>query len=209
MVSLTPRPVGRQRLAYKDAAILTATLEILSRVGYDGLTIEEVARRAGVGRPTVYRRWSTKASLALAAVARSSGVPPAPDTGNLRDDLVAVQRHQMTLMNSTLFRTVAPALTAHFSTDAELAESYVRDFVDLRRSAVGTVVERSVTRGELDGEVDIDLIYDALTGPLFYRAVARGERLDRKFVEAIVDQIVDALPVRQPTPARLTTRQVR
>ena len=159
-------------------------------MGYDGLTIEAVARQAEVGRPTVYRRWSTKASLALAAVARSSGTPPIPDSGNLREDLVVLQRHQMTLMNSALFRTVAPALTAHFSVDAQLAESYVRDFVDLRRSAVRAVVQRAVARGELPGEVDADMLYDVLTGPLFYRAIARGERLDRKFVEAIVDLVI-------------------
>jgi len=201
------RPVGRQRLAENDRRILDATLEILSAVGYDGLTIEAVARRAEVGRPTVYRRWSTKASLALAAVARSSGTPPTPDSGNLRDDLVALQRHQMTLMNSALFRTVAPALTAHFSVDAQLAQSYVRDFVDLRRSAVCNVLERAAIRGELPSDTDFDLIYDALTGPLFYRAIARGQRLDRKFVEAIVDLVIHPFPDPQPAPRRRRSNQ--
>ena len=190
MVEIAPRTAGRQRLAHNDVAILAATLELLSMVGYDNLTIEGVARRAQVGRPTIYRRWSTKASLALAAFARSGRRPPTPNFGNLRDDLVVVQRHQMTLMNSPLFRTVAPALTAHFSTDAQLVESYVRDFVDLRRSAVRAVVQRAVARGELPGEIDVDMLYDVLTGPLFYRAIARGERLDRKFVEGIVDAVV-------------------
>jgi AcrR family transcriptional regulator len=180
---------------------LAATLEILSTVGYDNLTIEAVARRAGVGRPTVYRRWSTKASLALAAVARSSGTPPTPNSGDLRDDLVALQRHQMKLMNSALFRAVAPALAAHFSTDAQLAESYVRDFVDLRRSAVRTVLDRAVTRGQLHGDLNVDLIYDALTGPLFYRAIVRGERLDRKFVEAVTDLLVSSMQAGYPAPA--------
>ena len=126
--------------------------------------------------------------LGSAAFARSGRRPPTPNFGNLRDDLVVVQRHQMTLMNSPLFRTVAPALTAHFSTDAELVESYVRDFVDLRRSAVRAVVQRAVACGELPGEIDVDMLYDVLTGPLFYRAIARGERLDRKFVEGIVER---------------------
>ena len=195
MGNIRKRPGGRQRNLDHDTAILGATLKILADVGYDALTIEAVARRAGVGRPTVYRRWSTKASLALAAVARSSGTPPTPDSGNLRDDLLALQRHQMTLMNSTLFRTVAPALAAHFSTDAQLAESYVRDFVDLRRSAVSVVLQRAIARGELHPHADVDLIYDALTGPLFYRAIARGERLNRKFIDAIVDIIVRSFSV--------------
>ena len=190
MVDNPDRLFGRQRVAEHDNRILDATLEILSAVGYDDLTIDAVARRAGVSRPTVYRRWPNKSSLALAAVARASGTPPTPNSGNLRSDLVALQRHQMTLMNSALFRTVAPALAAHFSTDARLAESYVRDFVDLRRAAVRTVIERAVASGEISRDTDVDLVYDALTGPLFYRAIARGERLNRKFVEAIVDVVV-------------------
>jgi len=184
---------------------LNATLEILSAVGYDGLTIEAVARRAGVGRPTVYRRWSSKASLALAAVARTGGTPPTPDFGNLRDDLMALQRHQMKLMNSALFKTVAPALAAHFPADAHLAESYVRDFVDLRRSAVFAVIERAVSRDEVHSDADADLIYDALTGPLFYRAIARGQRLDRKFVEAIVDLVVTSVLERPSAPTNDTS----
>ena len=210
MVARTSSPlVGRQRQADNDTAILDAALEILSAVGYEGLTIEAVARRAGVGRPTVYRRWSTKASLALAAVARATGTPPTPDSGDLRSDLVALQRHQMALMNSSLFRTVAPALTAHFASDSGLAASYVRDFVDLRRSVVCTVLDRAVDRGEPCRNVDQDLIYDALTGPLFYRAIARGERLNRRFVEAIVDIVVCAFAAPEPGPVHDTSRPAR
>ena len=76
-------------------------MAILREDGYGGLSINGVAARAKVGRPTIYRRWPSKAALVVAALARGAGLAPAPDTGTVRGDLLAVQRHQVELMNLT------------------------------------------------------------------------------------------------------------
>src|SRR5436190_20339068 len=89
------RRPGRPRDPSYDKAILDATLEILFDRGYAGLTIDGVAARTGLGRPTIYRRWSSKPALVIAALAQSVGVSPAPDTGSLRKDLLAYQRRQV------------------------------------------------------------------------------------------------------------------
>src|SRR6201986_4457724 len=80
-----------------DKAILDAVLEILFDKGYAGLTIDGVAARTGVGRPTIYRRWSSKPALVIAALSQSVGLSPAPDTGRLQDDLLAFQRRLVTM----------------------------------------------------------------------------------------------------------------
>ena len=90
--------VGRKRDASRDAAILDAAISILAEVGYDGMTMDMVAVRAKAGKATVYRRWATKADMVLEAVARMKreqvDLDNLPDTGNLRDDLLALFRPQ-------------------------------------------------------------------------------------------------------------------
>jgi AcrR family transcriptional regulator len=172
------RGPGRPRDASRDQAILTATFALLRQRGYPGLTIEAVAAEAGVGRPTIYRRWPSKPALVVAALMDSSRIAlPAPDTGSLRDDLIAVQRHQVSLMNSPESRRVTAGLLADLATDEELAERYVTEYLMPRRASVFQVLQRGVDRGELTPEVDFAFVYDLLVGPLFMRAVVWGQPL--------------------------------
>ena len=82
------RAAGRQRDPEIDAAVIAATLALLDEVGYAKLSIGAVAKRAGVYRPAIYRRWPTKQHLVTDAIASTIGVTPTPDTGDLRADLV-------------------------------------------------------------------------------------------------------------------------
>ena len=118
----TPRRPGRPRDATRDKAILTAALDLLQQRGYRDLTIESVAEQAGVGRPTIYRRWPSKPALVVAALARSTrlAVPPV-DTGSLRRDLIALQRHRLELMSTPASRRVTAGLIGDLAADPELA----------------------------------------------------------------------------------------
>ena len=119
--------------------------------GYQGLTIEGVAAEAGVGRPTIYRRWPSKPALVVAALMDSSAAgAAASNTGSLRDDLIAVQRHQVSLISSPESRRVTAGLLADLATDEELAERYVTEYLMPRRAPVFQVLQRGVDRGELD-----------------------------------------------------------
>src|ERR1700757_3303806 len=146
---------------------------ILAEDGYPGLTIDGVAARAKVGRPTIYRRWPSKAALVVAALARSTGLAPAPDTGSLRGDLLAVQRHQVALMNSDGWRRITPGLTADLAADPELARTYLEQFIAPRRRSVWDALDR---------------------GPLYYRALGRGEHLPAEAAERTVDAVLAAHP---------------
>src|SRR5262245_54231629 len=113
-----PRRPGRPRDARNDQAILDATLSILRERGYGALTIDGVAAAAGVGRPTVYRRWPSKPALVVAAHVQSARLAlPVVDTGSLRGDLIAVQRHQVDLMSSPDNRRVTAGLIADLAND--------------------------------------------------------------------------------------------
>jgi AcrR family transcriptional regulator len=187
------RRPGRPRDARHDQTILEATLLMLRERGYGGLTIDGVAARAGVGRPTIYRRWPSKPALVVAALVDSARLAlPMLDTGSLRDDLIAVQRHQVELMNSPDNRRVTAGLIADLAADPQLAERYVTEYLVPRRAAVWQVLQRGVDRGELDADVDFAFVYDLLVGPLFMRAVVWGEPLAPEAAEKTADVIMTA-----------------
>lgn len=188
------RGPGRPRNQDYDDVILAATMGILLEDGYQGLTIDGVAARAKVGRPTIYRRWPSKPALVVAALARSTGLAPAPDTGSLREDLLAVQRHQVALMNSAGWRRITPGLTADLAADPELARTYLAEFIAPRRRSVWDALDRGIARGELPAGIDHAFISDLLTGPLFYRALGCGEHLEPEAAERTVDVVLAAHP---------------
>jgi AcrR family transcriptional regulator len=186
------RRPGRPRAPGYDKAILDATLEILFEKGYAGVTIEGVAARSGVGRPTIYRRWSSKPALVIAAISQSVGVSPTPDTGSLRQDLLAFQYRQARLMGWPASRRITAGLVADLVADPELAEPYFRDYLEPRRVSVWEALQRGVDRGELRPDADFGLIYDMLLGPLFVRSVVRGEPLGPDLAEQTVDVVLTA-----------------
>ena len=188
-----PRRPGRPRDVRHDQAILDSTLEILRKQGYGGLTIDGVAAHAGVGRPTIYRRWPSKPALVVAAMVESARLAiPEIDTGTLRDDLLSVQRHQIDLMSVPENRRLTAGLIADLTADPRLAESYVRQYLEPRRAVVWRVLQRGVDRGELDAGADFALIYELLIGVLFIRSVVWGKPLGPDVAENTVDVILSA-----------------
>jgi AcrR family transcriptional regulator len=192
------RGPGRPRDAGRDRAILVATLKILYDKGYAGLTIENVAASAGVGRPTIYRRWPSKAALVVAALVDSARLAiPEADTGSLRSDLIEVQRHQIFLINSPASRRVTAGLVADLAADPELGQIYASQYLVPRRAAVAQVLQRGVDRGELDADADLDFVYDLLLGPLFMRAVVWGQPLSPEAAEHTVEVVLAAFAPKQ------------
>src|SRR6516162_3415073 len=186
------RRPGRPRDPGYDQAILDATLEILNIKGYAGLSIDGVAAKTGVGRPTIYRRWPSKAALVIAALTQSPLLTPAHDTGALRDDLLAFLSDQVRLMNLPASRRITAGLVADLVADPELSETYLGDYVGQRQAAVRQALLRGIERGELRPDADLDLIYDFLMGPLFMRSVVRGETLSPDIAEQMVDLVLSA-----------------
>jgi AcrR family transcriptional regulator len=199
------RRPGRPRDPGYDQVILDATLEILNDKGYAGLTIDGVAARTGVGRPTIYRRWPSKPALVIAALTQSPSLSLTPDTGSLRDDLLAFQRDQVQLMDRPESRRITAGLVADLVADPELAETYLGDYVGLRQTSVRQALERGIERGELRADVDLSLIYDLLIGPLFLRSVVRGELLGPDMAEQIVDLVLTAFGIPGKSQRRLAS----
>jgi AcrR family transcriptional regulator len=156
-------------------------------VGYDSLTIEGVAARAGVTKTTVYRRWSTKVQLVAEALSlRAHRRVLSSDTGSLRDDLLA----HMKAVSHNLAAPIGQAilsLVAGSRHNPELAEALRQGYVALRRAEMAELVARAEARGELRPGLDHQLVVDLIISPVWYRALVWGESPEPERLEALVD----------------------
>ena len=168
------RRPGRPRSAAADAAIARATLELLLEGGYGGLTMEQVRARAGVGKATLYRRHGSKQELVADAIRHLNQPIPLPDTGSVREDILAVARSVMAGAERVAFGNFVPRLLAESAGDPEMHAIFFDNLVAPRRAVMGEVLRRGVARGELREGLDIELAIDILTGPWVYRLLIFG-----------------------------------
>jgi AcrR family transcriptional regulator len=183
---------GRPRNASYDKKILDAAVELLIENGYAGFTIEGVAARTGVGRPTIYRRWPSKAALAIAALEEGVPLDSTPDTGSLGEDLRAFQRDRAARINLPATRPIVSGLVSHAVADPDLAGAFIGWYLH-RLEGVDVILQRAIHRGELPPYVDFELVNDLLLGPLFTRGVVRGQPLTPELADQIVDIVLAAL----------------
>ncbi|MEV6520545.1 TetR/AcrR family transcriptional regulator [Longispora sp. NPDC051575] len=169
---VTQPPIGRGPKV--RAAVLAATLTELAEVGYAALTVDNVARRAGVHKTTVYRRWADRETLiADALTERVAADIPLPDTGAIDTDLRELARNLTARMTGRIGRIV---LTTMLSDAPEITEARRRIFAD-RILRAAPLVERAVRRGELPADTDPVELIRALAAPIYLRLVVTGEPL--------------------------------
>lgn len=167
-VARTPGHRSRRASSDVEEAILTATLEVLDEAGFEGLTVEAVAARAGAAKTAVYRRWPSKVPLVVEALTRFEPELTVPDTGHLASDLTALWRSAAGLRQRSIERLL-PVVTAYLTTDDELM-AHLRDrYFQPRLQAMHTVIARAAARGEIRADADTELAFDLLFGPLVYR----------------------------------------
>jgi AcrR family transcriptional regulator len=184
---------GRPRDPTRDAAILRAALEGLVEVGYDRLTMEDIAQRARAGKGALYRRWPSKAALvgdALVAWREQLAPLEVPDTGSLRGDLEAIVEAvpDFSAADRRMMGVISGVATAA-ARDPEL-EAAVREQVLSRpRGLLRQVLERARARGEIAAERDLELVPDVLIGMNALRLIL-GQPPDRAFVRRVFDEII-------------------
>jgi AcrR family transcriptional regulator len=188
-MSAAPAP-GRPRSVAADDAIIEAATELFCEVGYDGLAVEAVAARAGVGKTTIYRRYDSKLDLVIAALERlARDVVTVSDTGVLRTDLLVLTESYQRLLTTTPMGRAIPMMLAAKSQNPELAVAHER-LVAVRRGRAVDVIEAGIARGELPAGTDAGLVADLLIGALFLRIFVTGQPVDATYRESLVDQLV-------------------
>lgn len=182
-------PGGRKRDPALDSSIAAAARAIVDEDGLDALSIEAVARRAGVSRATVYRRWPNKNALVqdlLNEVTRSVSIP---DHGNVREDLVDLLGQQLRFIEREA-GSLYPSLSVSAAGDA------LNDLVRQRKASLSAVLRRGIERRQLREDVDPELGLFLFWGPVYYRymiAVAEDTPTEPDFIARLVDHALAGL----------------
>jgi AcrR family transcriptional regulator len=181
-----PRPhTGRRRNEQVRQAILDAAMTLLARSDGTPVTVDTIAREAGVGKQTIYRWWPSKGAVFLEALTEHAHtVVPEADTGNLRDDLAALISASFTGARSPTTAPVLGSLVREAAHDAHLARM-MGEFTAIRRAALREVLERGRARGELADDADLDLIVDQVYGVLWYRLLVGHAELGTAAAERL------------------------
>lgn len=190
-------PRGRPEDATVTRRILAATLELVAQNGYSGLRIEHVAKRAGCGRPAIYRRYGNKADLVATAALSVLDLGENPDTGNLVDDLVEhALVNQKNQMHPGLKHSPGPGLLAMF--EPEVFALLWERFFSLRHEQGMAIIARGAARGEVDRDVDADVLLDTIAGLTLYRSTIKQAEVSAAHYRDVIVALVAKPPLRQP-----------
>ncbi|GGQ69357.1 TetR/AcrR family transcriptional regulator [Couchioplanes azureus] len=176
------------------AAIRNAVMNELAEVGYGRLSIEAVARRAGVGKTAVYRRWSNKLEMVLEIV---SGVAersvPMPDTGSFASDLQLLMFVVSKALQHRIASQIIPDLMAEAARNPQIAETLQRALRTHQLTVGEQIVGQAVKRGELPAGADPELAVDLMVGPLYWRLAVSRTPIGDDYVETLAAAVMAAL----------------
>ncbi len=176
--------------------MLAAALALAGEQGVGGLSMDAIARRAGVSKETLYRWWPSKADVVLDALAeRGRETIPLPDTGSLREDLRRFLRATVDSAEPGTVRLLH-ALAAASAADESTALQVRDRFLATRRSDLGQLLGRAVARGELASS-HADLAIDLIYGCMWYRLIFRIGQLDYGWADSVADVIAPEPSARQ------------
>ncbi|MBG0821729.1 TetR/AcrR family transcriptional regulator [Planomonospora sp. ID91781] len=201
---------GRPRDTQVDERVLRTAAGLLLERGYTGLSMDEVAERAGVAKTTLYRRWPTKDHLAVAVVARLQDDDAIDDTGDIRRDLtdytekIADALNRMRSAGKAAGRDdrsagVVAELVAAGARHDDIGEMGRQVYARRNALALG-LIERARLRGELRADLDAVVLLDQLAGALYYRVLVTGAPVDRAYAERLVAAALDGAMNRKENP---------
>lgn len=171
MSDVTKKLPGRPRSTQSHQAILQATLELLAEVGFERMTIDAIATRAGVGKTTIYRRYNAKEELVADAIESLREEVVIPDTGTLWGDVDALIQNAAQITLSPLGRQTVAMIISSASNNPQFAQIYWSKYLQPRRQAFAVVIERAKTRNEIPASLDPALVFDTMSGIMLYTQI--------------------------------------
>lgn len=184
---------GRPRNVETQNSILSASYDLLLENGFGAVTVEKIADRAKVSKATIYKWWPNKAAVVMDGFLSTAAARlPVPDTGSVLDDILV---HATNLARFLTSRegTIITELLGEGQFDSGLAEAYRTRYFQPRRLEARRLMEQGVQRGELKKNLDIGLSTDLIYGPIFYRLLVTGEKLDDSYVQHLVNNVFEGI----------------
>jgi TetR/AcrR family transcriptional regulator, regulator of autoinduction and epiphytic fitness len=187
---VTPSDDSDPRVERSRRAILDAAIAELAEVGYGAMSIESIARRAGVGKATVYRHWRGKLDLVASALVAMKQEVALPAEGTVRERITGLLRSLAEFLADSDYSACLPALVSAAQYDRAVAD-FQRTFSHSRRQVLVDLIADGIASGELAAGLDPELVAETLAGPLFYGRLMLQQPLSPARVEEIVALVLD------------------
>jgi AcrR family transcriptional regulator len=195
-----PTPDPARRNARSHRAILDATVALIAELGYENVSVEAIAKRAGVGKQTIYRWWPSKGAIALEALDERLRTAPGggsrgdwPDTGDVLEDL-RTQMHGVTqLFSSPEVGPLCQGLIAAAQSDPALSRVHIEQLIEPASVACRERLARAQERGEMRADADRQALIDLLYGAIYYRLLLHTRPLTLEQVDAALDIAFEGL----------------
>jgi AcrR family transcriptional regulator len=181
--------LGRPRSQQAWEAVIAATQTLLRTDRYMNLSMEGIAKAAGVGKPTLYRWWPNVPSIVMEALKRQADNEiGAPDTGSLKSDLLQFLGQTCKSLTDHTGEVVR-CLMAEAQFNPDFAQVFREEFIASRRNSLIGILQRGVMRGEMSQQTDLELLADLCYGPIWYRLLNQHASLDERFVLSLIDSL--------------------
>jgi len=178
-----------ERVRRSKETVLKVTSELLAETGLSGVSVDEVSRRSGVAKTTIYRHWPTRSDLVIDACSQLSTSQSTPDRGSFREDITVLTKDIVKLLQSARWPSVLPSIIDAAEHDPDLAQIHSGIQVGHTKPYL-EVIARAVERGEIPSTVEPSPLVATLLGPLFYRRWFSREPLDDQFVNGVIEQVL-------------------
>jgi AcrR family transcriptional regulator len=183
---------GRPRDPRVDVAITEAAIGVIRERGW-AFTMEEVARKAGVSKTSVYRRYPTKIALAFAAWEGDRDLRfPNTDTGSIWGDLTAYVMGTIRMTGSTVWSSILPVLLAESRIDPVVSDTLGKVW-DWRLEVLRDVLDRGIARREIPADTDIHQVREMIDGPILLRIAVTGEDMPPTFADRLVEDVMSVV----------------
>jgi AcrR family transcriptional regulator len=193
-----PKGRGRQRSSESEEAILKATLQLLKEKPLRDITVDAIARKAGVGKMTIYKWWPSKAYVALDAFRKKMNrVVVMPDTGDTEKDLAELLYSIMSFYISPTGRIFSQFL-AESQSDPEFAALFREHFLKPRRESAGAFLDRAMKQGVIDRTLNREILLDLIFGPMVFRLMAGHAPLNRAESDAMISTLLRGIRGKAP-----------
>lgn len=191
-------------------AIWRAAIIELARIGYSQMSMDAVARRAGVGKAALYRRWNGKEAMVIGLIAAIDlEIVRGQDRGSLTEDLESYVEEGLRLMRRPLASRILPDLYAEMSRDTALAEAIREAVYRRKQESIFELVGRSIARGELPTGIDVDLAFDIIVGTLYWRVMVSGRGAAACQAPHLAHALAAALKAIAAPPVNCTAAKAR
>lgn len=190
---------GRPRSAQSHQAIIQATIELLAKQGFEAMSIEAVAERAGVGKTTIYRRWTSKADLVIDALGSLQAEMPLIDTGNIRTDLV-VALHGAFQQVPVLYQSLVLQMIGVLRTNPDIFQAFHSRLVVPRLQRFMQMVDQAKARGQIRPDVDALFVVELVAGPMLYHQLLTSliSPPSATLAERVVDAVLQGIGGQAP-----------